>query len=143
MPRAIDPSYRFAVVLDSDKDKPDPPTFWFRAATAREWRRLFEPDEIASLPDKLEKMAGVLAETLVKWRLTDATGAEIPFDATRLLDVLGPMELSELFGKVVQQGQLAGAEKKASDSPPSSNGDNSAATAPANASTSPAIASPP
>ena len=132
MPKALDPSYRFAAVLESDKDQANPPTFYFRAANGREWRKILELEDGAKTSaERIDCVFAQLRLTLVDWKhlIDPATGQPIPFDAAELDCILGVYEADELLGLVLKQARLGVDDKKKSDEPPSSNLENSVSNA--------------
>lgn len=148
MPIALEPGGRYPVVLEIDKNKPEAtrPTFYFKALAGRKWR------EAARISDSLElqrdsfQVVDQLYEA-VKWGLVDwehmidpETGQAIPFNPDDLDLIIQPAEAAELIPKMLTAGLPTGDERKNSESPHSSNTENSAATAgPVNASAAPAI----
>ncbi len=151
MPRALDPDATFDVVLLSDRDKEDPPTFTFRYLSNRDWRRLAKVyDSLDELGEEgidalLDELEGVLKMELVGWRnLTDRDGSPIPFkldDLDRVVDVQESVELMRLS---LEGAKLSVTEGNGSGSPSPSDSDESASDAahPAPAPAAPASESP-
>jgi hypothetical protein len=115
MPRSIDPDQYFKVSLAGDLAKPEAerPRFIFKPFTVRGWRVLVAQIDSMSSLDAAE--AGVKA-ALVGWE--NLVGLTFSTDA--IGDVLTPLEIVELFAKVCDDTTIGDADKKKSDSPPSS-----------------------
>jgi len=136
MPRALDPDAVFALVLDSDADKPPEsrPAFLYRPVTGREWRRLaLIGDDIegaASGVAALDALFASLRVGLAGWRnMRDPAGNEIPFDPAELDALLDPREANELLFKLLESVSVSGDDAKKYGSRSRSGTEDSAATA--------------
>lgn len=134
MPRSLDPSARLTIVLASDLDKPPEtqPRFYAMHLTANQQRRLavgMEQMKAATTPEQ-KIMAAINAAMicLVGWEnmVDPVTGADIPFNADTLGDVLDVEELAEVIGFVASASTATPADKKKSELQPSSAAGNSA-----------------
>lgn len=115
MPRALDPTARFPIVLKSDQGKPAPrPTFWARYLTGREWLELANnagESAIASWYNAL-RLAVVHWENIV-----DAAGQPVAFAPAMFENILDPGEAKELVEACIAGQQPSTDEKKGSGSP--------------------------
>lgn len=155
MPILFDPEHVIRIVLDSDTDKPNPPTFLYRATSWRETLGLAQKyDDLPSVVEKSGAEAGFdlvaqLATTgLVGWEnmVDPATGQAVPFDRDALLDILTMPELGELIAKVQNARRLSGEDRKKSESPSPISGGGSvvdASATPESADGNPAPLNPP
>jgi hypothetical protein len=136
-PIALDPAARFELVLLSDRDKPDPPSFVFRHLAARDFRAVAAvSDRMQDLPDDAigrlcDEVEDALMVALVDWRgmVDPATGREIPFSREELDRVLTLTEMLELLTRLPEAMSLGPPEKKGSRSQSPSNTESSAPTA--------------
>ena len=141
MPLALEPSERFEIVLESDKDKPreTQPRFYYRYLTGRQWRAVARrQDELEGLGSG-EAVADATYESaktgLVGWEnMTTpvdtryvAAGGDFPFDPDNLEDVIGLVEAQELIAKLLRQIPDA-ADKKKLESPSVSDSEQSVKT---------------
>jgi len=113
MPRALEPGVTYPVVLACDKDKTPPPTFLFRAATAREWRSIAATRsglDAKTLVEHIDETVTAVRLTLAGWK-----DLGVEFDTAELDNVVGPFELAELLAAVITQGGVSAEEKKSSD----------------------------
>lgn len=155
MPILFDPEHVIRIVLNSDADKPNPPTFLYRVTSWRETLGLAQKyDNLPSVVEQSGAEAGFelvaeLAMTgLVGWEnmVDPATGQAVPFDREALLDILTMPELGELIAKVQNARRLSGEDRKKSESPSPTSGGGSAVDAlatPESADGSPAPSNPP
>lgn len=103
MPLACDPTAVQRIVLSDDQAAAAPPTFLYRYLTYRQQIELSRFQE--SLPDAaasaFEKQEAFLTSGLVGWEhITDpATGQPMPFDPTRILDVVTLTEAQEILSR--------------------------------------------
>lgn len=123
MPRALEGGGVFPVVLASDRDKPDPPTFLFRHLTVREFRMLVKSlEQIQTSAGKTEMIMEAvdsLGKVLVGWQnMRRADGTEIAFDAAELESICDLTEMMELVGMVVSGGALSADDRKKSEPQP-------------------------
>lgn len=140
---AMDPSETVDVVLSGYEKLDKPPTFVCRMPTARErtkMNRLVQQaleHETAGEPEKTdEDLAGFFALALVTWKnVQDRDGKEVPFDPTKLGDLLTWHELWELRGLCWNHTHLSELAKKKSAVPPTSGAEPSAEIAKADAKT--------
>ena len=124
MPLALRPNEIFSLVLRSDQDdakREGPrPRFLFRHQTGREQLELADRldaiEKLKTAREAIEGFFGLLRGVLVGWEhLRDADGAEIPFDAAKLEDVLTYREAQQLVYRV--WGGLDEDDRKNSASP--------------------------
>lgn len=109
---ALDSSQIVEVVLDTDKAKPNPPTFLFRHLTAREWmrvRRLLADAPSAEGETGIDKLGEAISVALWGWR-------NIPgvYDGSKLPDLLTFAELWELAYGMLRAMQLSEIDQKKS-----------------------------
>lgn len=119
MPLAVEPGTRYPMVLDSDKGKKDPPTFYTRHLSGREWMALTDLAEKIEKPENLaahlKDLFTALQQFLTGWdRVTDREGNALPFEERYFADALDPMEGSELFFKILEAQKLGYADAKKS-----------------------------
>lgn len=145
MPLATDPQQTFEVVLGSDEAKPaeSRPTFIFHYLTRRESRQVREAwegldearDADGNVDAAVEAVIECVRGNLVGWEhQVDRQGKPVPFDPARLEDLVGDMELMELFVRMRAGNDMLPADLKKSGSPsPSDSGssDEDAAGGPA------------
>lgn len=117
MPIALDPDRTFAVTLDTDAGKDNPPSFTFRYLTGRRWLALSEC--IDQLDEKKVTAAQMVRQldAHLSAAVADWSGLPIPFDPSRLLDALNPPELYELAFKVLRRTRPDENDLKKSASP--------------------------
>jgi len=135
MPIALDPTARFELVLKSDQDKPDPPTFVFHHLSCSGVNALLRfRERIEGLKDVdavLEELLALLKGSLVGWRyMYGLDGKEIPYAPDLLADILAPKELMELLQRLPEAMSLDPEAKKGLGSPSPSSSEGSAPTAP-------------
>lgn len=111
MPQLLDPDSRFSVVLESDKDKDDPPTFVFRALSVRSFNRAVDQyesiDEGKSESSKMKTIIAVLCMGLIDWH---NMGRD--YDPAELDDILTIGEAIELLEKMLGGQSLSGDDAK-------------------------------
>lgn len=113
MPISIEPNQLFPIVLDCDKDKPSPPTFWARSQSMRGQLRVAKVldrwvTESEVTPEQLFSDAvDVLSEVIVRW-----DGMPVEFSKDALWDVLTYQEARELLRKVAHNEHMTPEEKK-------------------------------
>jgi len=136
MPLALDPNETFDLVLETDREKPDPPAFVFRYMTEREFlahAAIGDDDELRSglsSAEAMDRVHAALAANLVGWRnLRSREGEPIPFAPQRLPDLLTVGEMWELYYGARRQNRVEDDEKNASGSQSPTPTDASAATA--------------
>lgn len=131
MPLCMDPQARVPYVLESDRGKEKPPTFFLRPLTVRLFREANTiDDQMRGAEDPITVLMNGIRLGLVGWEnVTSEEGKPIPFAAESLEDVIGMQEAVELIRAVNTAGKLSIDEKKVSDLLPSSSMDNSAETA--------------
>ncbi len=124
MPRALDPTARFPIVLKSDQSQPQPrPTFWARYLTGREWIELSNN----AGQDALESWYNALRLAIVHWEnVRDHNGDPIPYAPATFENILDPGEARELVLACIAGQQPNADEKKGSASPSPSRLANSA-----------------
>ena len=150
---ATDPTETFDVVLETDKERENPPTFVFRYLTAREFRALARNDALAEAKDAdvdkaLDALFGAIRANLADWRnVLDRAGNLVAFRPGQLDALITVGEAWELYWSARRQSRLQVPEKNASESPsPTSSDESAAATAkaiPQSAPTGPQPGSPP
>ena len=123
-----DPDQDFPIVLDRDKDKPKEtrPTFFAKACSAREQRKMYK------LLDKWEGLAystddnvidqlfdqtfDQLNERLTDWKNVKVKGKAVPFNGELLEDALTLQEARELLALIRDNQFVKENEKKSSES---------------------------
>lgn len=142
MPKALDPSARVPIWLDSDAEKPEAerPMFFCKAMSTREWNEVIEvaDHKVEDAPGMIAQVFTALRMAIVDW--SNMGGVE--FSQSVFEHVLTPGEAQELLQKVVRSPFLSPDDKKKSESPAPSSPASSVATAPADASKSPIEPSP-
>ena len=108
MPLALDPNQVFQVVLECDKEKPKAkrPYFSIRFLSGRD---LLEVDKLDARVDTaktgrqaLEFIYDILHLGIAGWgNIKDRTGKEIPFELSRLGEILCLKDAAELRAKMV------------------------------------------
>jgi hypothetical protein len=110
MPILCDPKQQYPIVLESDKAKDRPPTFFAYALSGRQ--QMANTERIKQFRSDAEAFE-FLPELIVSWKdLNDADGNTIPFDASRLADILTNVEAWELIRTIQQNEHLTIDEKK-------------------------------
>lgn len=111
MPRALDPSATFKVVLEADLNKVPQPAFIYRYLTGAEQLEFAMMTDSIKEAKKAEGPGPLMDEIfrkaqlgLVGWeKMTDpATGKKIPFAASKLNAVVSMVEAQELIGQVFE-----------------------------------------
>lgn len=136
MPIAIDPETRIPFVLESDQGKENPPTFFLRPLTVREFRKAdaIDADIRAANAEPNGDPVTVLMNGvrlgLVGWEnVKDIKGNVIPYAAESLEDVVDISEAGDLMRAVQNAGALAKEDKKKSESQLSCSTGNSVSSA--------------
>lgn len=134
MPLAIDPTATIEIVLDVDKDKPNPPTFIYRHLTYRQWAQMSsDQDQIGKEEPSVSvaKQIHWLQVGLVGWRnVLDASGQPIAFDPQQIADMLTLAEAQEVLAKRLMAALPSAEDKKKSPSPSASDTAKSVQTVP-------------
>lgn len=136
MPLGFDPDETFPIVLDSDRQKTDPPAFLCRFLTAREWART-RRDYLAALEaGKADEEKGLDALYAICDRCISGVRGMAMTAGEAIRRLIG-RELWELSALILRQSDLTEDERKNSGSPSSSSttaaGSATAASAPATA----------
>jgi hypothetical protein len=115
MPISLEPDKRFAIVLDSDIDKPKEsrPTFWAKSQTMRGHESVLEAIEFMYKPDAtvaevFKSVCDKLTEVIVGW---DNMGPFV-YGQHGFAEVLTHLEALELLRKVGRNSHLEPEEKK-------------------------------
>ena len=115
MPISLEPDKRFAIVLDSDKDKPKEtrPTFWAKSQTMRGHESVLETIDYKHEPEVtvaevFEKTCAKLEQVIVGW----SNMGSHKFGETRYQDLLTYDEAMELLRKVGRNAHMEPEEKK-------------------------------
>ena len=147
MPRPLDPSDTFDVVLASDVGRSPKPAFVFRAATGREWRRMAVAldNRPADVGQGVDEVFEAIRVTLVGWKnIADRDGQAVAYEPANIDEVISFAEAVELLRGALNEGRLNPEDKKKSASSDSSAVESSAPPAQAPpAMTSPATPSQP
>jgi len=110
---------RFSVVLDSDRDKAKPPTFWFRQASKSEWMRMAAIG--ATIKNPADAIAAVyrgLRMVLVDWHnVVTAEGKRVLYRPDATEDILTPYEALELLHQAAKRQWQRPAMVRARPSP--------------------------
>lgn len=129
MPLALEPGQSFPVVLESDKGKDNPPTFFACSCSMRDQRRISSLNERWSDPSQIETVnqlyseaVDLLGELLTNWTgmVDPKTGAAIPFDPENVDLVLSYGEARELINLIRNNQFMTPEQKKSSESSPQS-----------------------
>ena len=128
MPILCDPKSEFNLVLESDKDKENPPTFVYRPLSTREWKKVgsvfdqMNRGQATGIVEQIDIIMDAVSVGLLRWEnVFDRDGNEIPFDIKELDTILTPVEASgDLMGKILSSGQMSHEDKKKSESQPAS-----------------------
>ena len=115
MPLLLEPKQRYAVVLESDKDKPaeTQPRFWAYALSARESIQLVEE---ARAYKSDQEIFDKLKTLVVGWdNMVSRDGNVIEFSPDTLGDILTTNEQGELFCKIRDNDFLSESDKKKSE----------------------------
>jgi len=118
MPLGLEPNRKFPVILEVDAGKENPPTFYFKYLTGRDWRKLAEmSDKITSADGGAEAIDLIyesLGKGLVGWEnmIDPETHEPIPFDIKELDRMVSMTETHELMEKFRNQGIGADDKKK-------------------------------
>jgi len=142
-PLALDPEARFELVLETDLEKEWPP-FVFRHLPCNDYRRLAEQadrlDQLQADPDStpgqvLDELLGLVRLPLVDWKhMVDPATGTIPYDPSRLGDLLTVSEVMELLVRLRDEMALGVEAKKDSGSQlPSSTASSAPAAIPSSA----------
>lgn len=109
MPLALDPESKFKLVLKSDADKPEgqQPAFIFKHLTGRQWRQLGEKydslEDIDGTADCADLIYECVLMFMVGWEnMKDREGKDIPFDPSKIEDIIGMAETQELINRVLR-----------------------------------------
>ena len=133
LPLALRTDVTFDVVQDSDEDQKPQPVFVYRHITGGEFEGMMELlygiDEDEGQAADIMKLYDAAAVGLVSWRHMVADGNEIAFDPARLKDIVGPFEIRELLTKALNKRKPSEDDLKNSESPYSSEQENSAKSA--------------
>ncbi len=114
MPVLLEANQDFDVILESDRDKENPPKFIFKALSCRDWRKIAKLADSISETDTdgaIDTIFGMLKLGLVGWDLKDKTGQMIPFNPDELESIVTIKEANELVEKFKNQG-VGAAERK-------------------------------
>lgn len=115
MPISLEPDKRFAIVLDSDMEKPKEsrPTFWAKSQTMRGHESVLGAIDSmhapeATVADCFNAVCAKLDEVIVGWE----NMGEFIFGKTSFREVLTHLEAMELLRKVGRNTHLEPEEKK-------------------------------
>lgn len=115
MPISLEPDKRFAIVLDSDMDKPKEsrPTFWAKSQTMRGHESVLETIEFMYKPEVtvaevFKVVCDKLDEVIVGWE----NMGQFVFGQHKFGEVLTHLEALELLRKVGRNTHLEPEEKK-------------------------------
>ena len=125
MPITTDPQAKIELVLESDKDKDNPPKFIYRVLNGREWRQVakvfdaLQGGEVGGMSAQLDAIYDTVSIGLLGWEnMNDPqTGLPIPFAKEDIDLVLNPIEAStDLMGKILGAVIPTHEDKKKSES---------------------------
>lgn len=106
MPKLLDPDCTFDVILAGDAGKDDPPTFIFKALSARQFTQVVETYEAIDDEDgdvsRVETIVSLLKVGMVGW--SAMAGRE--YDPSTLADILTIGEAIELLERMLSGHQL-------------------------------------
>jgi hypothetical protein len=110
MPKLLDPDCTFDAVLQSDKTKPNPPAFVFRALSVRRFNAIVDAyeriDNIESESGKMDVIINGLKSGLVEMKNMDKRTVE------DLDDILTISEAVELLEYMLAGQQIGGDDAK-------------------------------
>jgi hypothetical protein len=110
MPILCDPDQLYPIVLDSDKGKENPPTFFAKALSGRQQQR--NKEKIQEFKSDLEGFE-FLPSIIFGWKnMKDSKENEIVFSSDAMMDLLVNSEVWELIRTVQSNGHLQPDEKK-------------------------------
>ncbi len=123
MPMPYDPDAVLRIVLESDENKSPQPAFLYRHLSYRKWCQLEELQRrLAEMraEDVLRKQMEFLEDGLAGWEnITDPdTGQPLPFDKSRIADIVSMVEAQEILQKRLVAG-IPGIDVKKKSSLPS------------------------
>jgi len=126
MPVLCDPKSEFEIVLETDKDIENPPTFVYRPLSTREWKKVglvfdqMNRGETSGIVEQIDIIMEAVSVGLLRWEnVFDREGNEVPFDVKDLDLIITPVEASsDLMGKILSSGQMTHDDKKKSESQP-------------------------
>jgi len=127
MPILLDPDQTYPIVLNVDKDKPNPPTFRAKAQSMRSHIQVAavldswaETKDTLKVEDVYNQTIDILSGVVVGWSnmVDPKTSKDIPFTTDAFRDVLTYNEARELISKCVYNMHLSADEKKTSESSP-------------------------
>ena len=125
MPIYCDPSAEYGIVLDSDKDKTNPPTFYYRPLTMSETEMIgtvydewMNGKTQPTIKEQMAVVRGSVTTGLLRWEnLNDRDGNPIPYDPSLIGDLLTPTEaIQDLLPKIMTASTLSHDDKKKSES---------------------------
>ena len=124
MPRGLEPGVKIPIVLESDKAKEKPPTFYAKALSARALVPIGEAFDYLietnlTTVDAIERIEKAIAAGLCGWEnLNDASGQPIHYgNGTLLGDILDRSEMCQLLGEIYAGGNVSRDDKKKLESP--------------------------
>ena len=124
MPRGLEPGIRLPIVLDVDKGKENPPTFYAKALSARAALPISAALEHAietnlGSDDAITRIEEAIKTGLCGWEnLNDASGQPIHYgNGTALGDILDRQELCQLLAGIYSGGNVSPDDKKKLESP--------------------------
>ena len=124
MPIICDPESEFEIVLETDKDKENPPTFIYRQLNTREFKRVgavfdqMNHGQVSGIVEQIDIIMEAVTTGLLGWKnVFDRDGNEMAFQPMDLDLVLTPVEMSgDLMSKILISGQTTHEDKKKSES---------------------------
>ena len=115
MPKFLEPDQRFPIVLESDKDKANPPTFFAKSQSMRGQMRLnakfdelIDRNKHQSTEELFAEIVATLATVIIGWENMGG----VAFSVDAFYDVLDSTEAFELLRKVQYNQHVATEEKK-------------------------------
>lgn len=103
MPKFLEPDQRFPIVLEGDKDKANPPTFFAKSQSMRgqmqlnaKFDELIDHNKHQSTEELFAEVVATLATVVIGWQ----NMGDIPFSVDAFYDVLDSTEAFELLRKV-------------------------------------------
>ena len=125
MPRGLEPGVKLPIVLEADKAKDKPPTFYAKALSARAALPIMAALDAAiesrlGTVEAIERVEEAIASGLCGWdNLHDEEGNPIHYgNGTKLGDICDAGELCQLLAGIYNGGTLNADDKKKSEQQP-------------------------
>ena len=127
MPRSFDPNAVLKMVLACDVDKTPQPRIFAKHPTLNQQRKLIQLLSNIDQSNMLEALDGIVDATVML--ITGWENISVEFSRETIGDVLSLDEMVEVLNFLVSSTRATPEDKKKSESPPSSDAENSASPA--------------